>query len=294
MYNQYLKSTKELPPVLTQEKEKELIKNIEKPEAREKLIEGNLRLVAYIAKKYQFTDIDKGDLFSIGTIGLIKGIKTYNPDKNIKLTTYISRCIDNEILMYLRKERPWRNVNLFSEVVMYDKNGNELREEDIISDIKKDQEHFEKCETEQEVSNIVTEILNDLKPREARILLLTIAGKKQKEIAKKFNISQSYASRMLIRIYKKNQKYAEKNHNKDKEYKFLFLYTEESYKLKILKSVCPNLSKKLKSSGILSNKEIIRVVDKIEVTQNKKYYIIKFPQIEETFIFISDLIQFIE
>ncbi len=204
MYNQYLKSTEELPPVLTQEKEKELIKNIEKPEAREKLIEGNLRLVAYIAKKYQFTDIDKGDLFSIGTIGLIKGIKTYNPDKNIKLTTYISRCIDNEILMYLRKERPWRNVNLFSEVVMYDKNGNELREEDIISDIKKDQEHFEKCETEQEVSNIVTEILNDLKPREARILLLTIAGKKQKEIAKKFNISQSYASRMLIRIYKKN------------------------------------------------------------------------------------------
>ena len=291
MYNQYLKSTKELPPVLTQEKEKELIKNIEKPEAREKLIEGNLRLVAYIAKKYQFTDIDKGDLFSIGTIGLIKGIKTYNPDKNIKL---ISRCIDNEILMYLRKERPWRNVNLFSEVVMYDKNGNELREEDIISDIKKDQEHFEKCETEQEVSNIVTEILNDLKPREARILLLTIAGKKQKEIAKKFNISQSYASRMLIRIYKKNQKYAEKNHNKDKEYKFLFLYTEESYKLKILKSVCPNLSKKLKSSGILSNKEIIRVVDEIELTQNKKYYIIKFPQIEETFIFISDLIQFIE
>ena len=269
MYNQYLKSTKELPPVLTQEKEKELIKNIEKSEAREKLIEGNLRLVAYIAKKYQFTDIDKGDLFSIGTIGLIKGIKTYNPDKNIKLTTYISRCIDNEILMYLRKERPWRNVNLFSEVVMYDKNGNELREEDIISDIKKDQEHFEKCETEQEVSNIVTEILNDLKPREARILLLTIAGKKQKEIAKKFNISQSYASRMLIRIYKKNQKYAEKNHNKDKEYKFLFLYTEESYKLKILKSVCPNLSKKLKSSGILSNKEIIRVVDEIELTQNK-------------------------
>lgn len=294
MYNQYLKSTKELPPVLTQEKEKELIKNIEKPEAREKLIEGNLRLVAYIAKKYQFTDIDKGDLFSIGTIGLIKGIKTYNPDKNIKLTTYISRCIDNEILMYLRKERPWRNVNLFSEVVMYDKNGNELREEDIISDIKKDQEHFEKCETEQEVSNIVTEILNDLKPREARILLLTIAGKKQKEIAEKFNISQSYASRMLIRIYKKNQKYAEKNHNKDKEYKFLFLYTEESYKLKILKSVCPNLSKKLKNSGILSNKEIIRVVDEIELTQNKKYYIIKFPQIEETFIFISDLIQFIE
>ena len=294
MYNQYLKSTKELPPVLTQEKEKELIKNIEKTEAREKLIEGNLRLVAYIAKRYQFTDIDKGDLFSIGTIGLIKGIKTYNPDKNIKLTTYISRCINNEILMYLRKERPWRNVNLFSEVVMYDKNGNELREEDIISDIKKDQEHSEKCETEQEVSNIVTEILNDLKPREARILLLTIAGKKQKEIAEKFNISQSYASRMLIRIYKKNQKYTEKNHNKDKEYKFLFLYTEESYKLKILKSVCPNLSKKLKKSGILSNKEIIRVVDEIELTQNKKYYIIKFPQIEETFIFISDLIQFIE
>ena len=294
MYNQYLKSTKELPPVLTQEKEKELIKNIEKTEAREKLIEGNLRLVAYIAKRYQFTDIDKGDLFSIGTIGLIKGIKTYNPDKNIKLTTYISRCINNEILMYLRKERPWRNVNLFSEVVMYDKNGNELREEDIISDIKKDQEHSEKCETEQEVSNIVTEILNDLKPREARILLLTIAGKKQKEIAEKFNISQSYASRMLIRTYKKNQKYTEKNHNKDKEYKFLFLYTEESYKLKILKSVCPNLSKKLKRSGILSNKEIIRVVDEIELTQNKKYYIIKFPQIEETFIFISDLIQFIE
>ena len=100
------------------------------------------------------------------------------------------------------------------------------------------------CETEQEVSNIVTEILNDLKPREARILLLTIAGKKQKEIAKKFNISQSYASRMLIRIYKKNQKYAEKNHNKDKEYKFLFLYTEESYKLKNFKKCLSEIYQK--------------------------------------------------
>ena len=100
--------------------------------ARDKLIEHNLRLVVFLAKKYENTNVDLEDLVSIGTIGLIKGIKTFSKDKNIKLATYASRCIDNEILMYLRKNKKTKTEVSLDESLSYDPDGNELKLEDIL------------------------------------------------------------------------------------------------------------------------------------------------------------------
>ena len=133
-YILYLGSTDILPPPL--EKEEEL-KYIEKAqagdtEARNILIEHNLRLVVFLAKKYENTKIDLEDLVSIGTIGLIKGVNTYKLDKNIKLATYASRCIDNEILMYLRKTKKKRTEISFEDSLSFDADGNELHLEDVL------------------------------------------------------------------------------------------------------------------------------------------------------------------
>ena len=130
----YLGSTDILPPPLEREEE---IKYIEKSqngdmEARNILIEHNLRLVVFLAKKYENTKIDLEDLVSIGTIGLIKGVNTYRLDKNIKLATYASRCIDNEILMYLRKTKKKRTEISFEDSLSYDADGNELHLEDVL------------------------------------------------------------------------------------------------------------------------------------------------------------------
>ncbi|MBQ1906602.1 MAG: sigma-70 family RNA polymerase sigma factor, partial [Firmicutes bacterium] len=130
----YLGSTDILPPPLTKEEE---IRYVEKSmngdkEARNILIEHNLRLVVFLAKKYENTKIDLEDLVSIGTIGLIKGVNTYQNDKNIKLATYASRCIDNEILMYLRKTKKKRTEISFEDSLSFDADGNELHLEDVL------------------------------------------------------------------------------------------------------------------------------------------------------------------
>ena len=130
----YVSSLDNLKPPL--EKEEELFyiqKSIDgDKEAKEKLIEHNLRLVVFLAKKYENTKVDLEDLVSIGTIGLIKGVNTYKLDKNIKLATYVSRCIDNEILMFLRKNKKRRGEISFEDSLSYDGEGNELHLEDIL------------------------------------------------------------------------------------------------------------------------------------------------------------------
>ena len=129
----FVGSTDILPPPLKKEVEEDLVKrsNTGDLEARNKLIEHNLRLVVFLAKKYDNTMYDLEDLVSIGTIGLIKGIKTYKLDKNIKLATYASRCIDNEILMFLRKNKKRMSEVSFEDSVNLDSEGNELHIEDI-------------------------------------------------------------------------------------------------------------------------------------------------------------------
>ena len=166
--------------------------------ARDKLIEHNLRLVVFLAKKYENTKVDLEDLVSIGTIGLIKGIKTYSMNKNIKLATYASRCIDNEILMYLRKNKKVKTEISFEDSLSYDGEGNELHLEDVLgteSNIvtKPLEDEYER--------RIVLEEIERLAPRDKEIMILRYGlGSKeemtQKDVAELLGISQSYISRI--------------------------------------------------------------------------------------------------
>ena len=130
----YIGSSDTLPEPLSKEMEDYyiMLKDDGDPKAKDILIEHNLRLVVFLAKKYENTNVDLEDLVSIGTIGLIKGINTFSKDKNIKLATYVSRCIDNEILMYLRKTKRKRTEVSFEDSLSYDADGNELHLEDVL------------------------------------------------------------------------------------------------------------------------------------------------------------------
>ena len=203
----YLGSTDTLPPPLSKEEEimyVEFSQNGDK-NARNKLIEHNLRLVVFLAKKYENTKIDLEDLVSIGTIGLIKGVNTYRLDKNIKLATYASRCIDNEILMYLRKTKKKRTEISFEDSLSFDADGNELHLEDVLgteSDIvtKGLEDELDKKLLYQEVEK--------LEGRDKEIIEYRygLSGKKeltQKEVAMLMGISQSYISRIEKKVIKK-------------------------------------------------------------------------------------------
>ena len=197
----------EVPPPLDAEEESTCIRMLATDaaeEARRKLIEHNLRLVVYIAKKFDNTGVGVEDLISIGTIGLIKAINTFNPDKNIKLATYASRCIENEILMYLRRNSKTRLEVSIDEPLNVDWDGNEL----LLSDILGTDEDviYRDIETDVERSLLMTAIAG-LTGRERMIIELrfglnTAGGeeKTQKEVADMLGISQSYISRLEKKI----------------------------------------------------------------------------------------------
>jgi len=203
----FIGSTDKLPEPLSREEELNLVNRSLENDilAREKLIEHNIRLVVFLAKKYENTNIDLEDLVSIGSIGLIKGINTYRPDKNIKLATYASRCIDNEILMYLRKNKRRKTEISLEDSLSYDSEGNELRLEDILGtedDIVT--KHIEE-ETEK---NLLHMEIKKLNPRDKQIMVLRygLYGHKemtQKEVADMLGISQSYISRIEKKVIKK-------------------------------------------------------------------------------------------
>ncbi|MDD3341155.1 MAG: RNA polymerase sporulation sigma factor SigK [Bacilli bacterium] len=173
--------------------------------AKNKLIEHNLRLVVFLAKKYENTGVDLEDLVSIGTIGLIKGVSTYKLDKNIKLATYASRCIDNEILMFLRKNKRRKGEVSFEDNLSYDAEGNELHLEDILGtepDIvtKGIEDQFEKRMLYEEVSKL------GKRDRQIMILRYGLGGSKemtQKDVAILLGISQSYISRIEKKVIRK-------------------------------------------------------------------------------------------
>lgn len=173
-------------------------------DARKKLISHNLRLVVYLAKKFENTGINVEDLISIGTIGLIKGINTFNPTKNIKLATYASRCIENEILMYLRRNNKTRMEVSIDEPLNVDWDGNEL----LLSDILGTDEDIIYRDMENEVEiHLLRKALGQLQPREKEIIYLRYGlnrtdGKEmtQKEVADRLGISQSYISRLEKKI----------------------------------------------------------------------------------------------
>ena len=203
----FIGSTDILPPPLKKEIEEDLVRrsNTGDIEARNKLIEHNLRLVVFLAKKYDNTMYDLEDLVSIGTIGLIKGIKTYKLDKNIKLATYASRCIDNEILMFLRKNKKRMSEVSFEDSVNLDSEGNELHIEDIFGTEEDLVEKSIECKDDKA---LLQEEVKKLDERDKEIIELRygLSGKKeltQKELAEKLKISQSYISRIEKKVIKK-------------------------------------------------------------------------------------------
>lgn len=203
----YIGSTDKLPPPLSRDEEEYYVNMAMDGDehARDKLIEHNLRLVVFLAKKYENTGVDLEDLVSIGTIGLMKGVKTFSSDKNIKLATYASRCIDNEILMFLRKNKKTKGEVSFEESLSFDADGNELHLEDVLG-------------TE---ANIVTKPLEDdlnrrlmmeeidkLNERDKEIIIMRYGlfnqeEKTQKEVADILGISQSYISRIEKKVIKR-------------------------------------------------------------------------------------------
>ncbi len=203
----FIGSTDILPPPLEKEEEEDLVRksNLGDINARNKLIEHNLRLVVFLSKKYDNSMYDLEDLVSIGTIGLIKAIKTYKLDKNIKLATYSSRCIDNEILMFLRKNKRRMGEISFEDSINFDNEGNELRIEDVFGT---EDDIVEKSIEERDNKKLLEKEVLKLNDRDKNIIeqRYGLFGKKeltQKELADKLSISQSYISRIEKKVIKK-------------------------------------------------------------------------------------------
>ena len=204
----YIGGSDTLPPPLTKEREAELLANLEEEGARQELIEHNLRLVVYIARRFENTGVGIEDLISIGTIGLIKAVGTYRTDKNIKLATYASRCIENEILMYLRKNANRKGEVSFDEPLNTDWDGNEL----LLSDVLGTDADVVMRPIEEDVDrSLLAAAMEILSPREREIITMRfgLGGSReqtQKEVADKLGISQSYISRLEKRIIQRLKK----------------------------------------------------------------------------------------
>jgi len=210
----YVCGDKALPQPLAAEEESLLLSEIKNGDmtARDKLIEHNLRLVVYIAKKFETSGIELEDLISIGSIGLIKAVKTYSLDKNIKLATYASRCIENEILMQLRKNTRLRNEISLDEPLSSDGEGNELLLADIIS---VDEDSVTKNMELSAEKKFLMDVISKLDSREQIIMYLRFGlcgneEKTQKEVADMMGISQSYISRIEKKILSKLRKKLDK------------------------------------------------------------------------------------
>lgn len=209
----YIGGGEGLPAALSRDEEELLLERIGDEGARNKLIEHNLRLVVYIAKKFENTNINIEDLISIGTIGLIKAVNTFKPEKKIKLATYASRCIENEILMYLRKHNAQKSEVSFDEPLNIDWDGNEL----LLSDVLGTDENSVESSLEEEAElQLLKGAMERLSERERQIINLRfgLGGRKektQKEVADMMGISQSYISRLEKRIMQRLKKDIAKN-----------------------------------------------------------------------------------
>lgn len=207
----YVAGSQTLPPPLEPEEEEKLINKLDKEDnlkTKQTLVERNLRLVVYIAKKFENTGVGIEDLVSIGTIGLMKAINTFKASKNIKLATYASRCIENEILMFLRRSNKLKGEISIDEPLNQDGDGNEL----LLSDILGTDADIVSKGIEDEVDKKLLRIcMNKLKPREKNIMELRFGfntgnEKTQKEVADMLGISQSYISRLEKKIISKMKK----------------------------------------------------------------------------------------
>ena len=209
-YVNYIRGNETLPEPLSKDEEFRILTNFQAGDerARQTLIEHNLRLVVYIAKKFESSGVNLEDIISIGTLGLTKGVQTFKMDKNIKLATYASRCIENEILMHLRKTNRIRHEVSLDEPLNVDWDGNEL----LLSDILGTEENEVYKDIEEDVERqLVFDAINRLKRREREIMYMRfgLCGEDpltQKEVAQKLDISQSYISRLEKKIIDKIRK----------------------------------------------------------------------------------------
>lgn len=203
----FIGSADKLPEPLSREEEQEYVKRSMNGDemARSKLIEHNLRLVVFLAKKYENTGVDLEDLVSIGSVGLIKGVNTYKLDKNIKLATYASRCIDNEILMFLRKNKRRKGEISFEDNLSFDSDGNELHLEDVLGT---DSDIVTRGLEKEIEKKILYEEIEKLSSRDKKIMILRygLFGHEemtQKDVAEMLGISQSYISRIEKKVIRK-------------------------------------------------------------------------------------------
>ena len=203
----YINGPETLPPPLSKEVENKIMDELRQgiEDNKELLITHNLRLVVYIAKKFESKTTTTEDLVSIGTIGLMKAVKTFNPDKNIKFATYASRCIENEILMHLRKVNNMKVEMSFDEPLSVDWDGNELTLRDVLGTEPDDV--FEPIEYTDE-KRLLLKIVNDLPEKEKNLMIMRFGlnGNKamtQKQLANSLGISQSYISRLEKKILEK-------------------------------------------------------------------------------------------
>ena len=203
----YVGATDKLPPPLSKSEEEYYIVMASDGDnyARDKLIEHNLRLVVFLAKKYDNTGVDLEDLVSIGTIGLMKGINTFSMDKNIKLATYASRCIDNEILMFLRKNKKIKTEVSIDSSLSFDADGNELHLEDVLGT---EPDIVTKPLEDELNKSLMIEEINKLSDRDRNIIIMRYGlfnnpEKTQKEVAEILGISQSYISRIEKKVIKR-------------------------------------------------------------------------------------------
>lgn len=203
----YINGPETLPPPLAKEKENEIMEELKQGnnQNRELLIVHNLRLVVYIAKKFESKTTSTEDLVSIGTIGLMKAVRTFNPEKNIKLATYASRCIENEILMHLRKVNNMKGEMSFDEPLSVDWDGNELTLRDVLGTEPDDV--YENLEYDDE-KRLLLDIVDALPEKERKLMVMRFgldggAGHTQKQLADSMGISQSYISRLEKRILAK-------------------------------------------------------------------------------------------
>ena len=203
-----------LPPLSREEEEKCILDKDTNENSRNMLIEHNLRLVAHIAKKYHSSEIDNDDLISIGTIGLIKGVDTYQKHHNVRITTYCARCIENEILMYFRKNHKYENDVSLNSPIGYDKDGNPI---EVLDVLKVEEDDFsDKVQLKEDLLSL-SEYFHVLTPREKDILIQRYGlyqndSFTQKKISKKYGISRSYVSRIEKRALSKLLREFIKNH----------------------------------------------------------------------------------
>lgn len=207
---EYLSNGEALPEALSEPEEKELIALLDQNSeyAKNKLIEHNLRLVIYVSKKFEKTNVDMEDLISIGSIGLIKAINSFKSDKNIKIATYASKCIENEILMYLRKSSKQKQEISFDEALSTDSEGNELNLNDLVASESNMPENDLQDSVEKQ---LLWQIINSLNDREKEIMIMRFGltgGQEltQKEVATDLGISQSYISRLEKKIVNRIKK----------------------------------------------------------------------------------------